>query len=97
MQVIVQVTLTTGGSMTASSTDTQVSPPETQRDEGDHDRYAHYVIGGGEALMRSAVTGEPVVALCGKVWVPSRDPKKYPMCPECEEIQGQRDPNLIDS
>jgi hypothetical protein len=27
-----------------------------------------------------------VVALCGKVWVPSRDPKKYPVCPLCKEI-----------
>ena len=29
--------------------------------------------------------GTPVVALCGKVWVPSRDPEKYPVCPECKE------------
>lgn len=74
----------------------QVIRPAPKLDEGDHDRFAHYVIGGGEALMRSAVTGEPVVALCGKVWVPSRDPKKYPLCPECEEIQSGRDPGLID-
>jgi hypothetical protein len=79
------------------STDTQVAPPDAKLDEGDHDRFSHYVIGGGEALMKSAVTGEPVVALCGKVWVPSRDPKKYPVCPECEEIQKQRDPNTVDS
>ena len=46
--------------------------------------------------MKSAVTGEPVTALCGKGWVPSRDPKKYPLCPECDEIQNGRDPNLID-
>ena len=78
------------------STDTQVAPPDAKLDEGDHDRFSHYVIGGGEALMNSAVTGEPVVALCGKVWVPSRDPKKYPVCPECDEIQKQRDPNTID-
>jgi Protein of unknown function (DUF3039) len=32
------------------------------------------------------VTGTPVVALCGKVWVPSRDPKRYPVCPTCKEI-----------
>ena len=32
------------------------------------------------------VTGTPVVALCGKVWVPSRDPKKYPVCPECKRL-----------
>jgi hypothetical protein len=46
--------------------------------------------------MKSAVTGEPVTALCGKVWVPSRDPKRYPVCPECDEIQKQRDPNTVD-
>jgi len=77
-------------------TDVQTSPPETQRDEGDHDRFSHYVIGGGEALMKSALSGEPVTALCGKVWVPSRDPKRYPVCPLCEEIQGMRDEGLID-
>lgn len=77
-------------------TEVQTGPPDTQRDEDDHDRFSHYVIGGGEALMRSAVTGEPVVALCGKVWVPSRDPKRYPVCPECEEIQAGRDSSLID-
>jgi hypothetical protein len=32
------------------------------------------------------VMGTPVVALCGKVWVPSRDPEKYPVCPECKEV-----------
>ena len=30
--------------------------------------------------------GTPVVALCGKVWVPSRAPEKFPVCPECKEI-----------
>lgn len=79
------------------SSQVETARPEVRLDEGDHERFAHYVIGGGEALMRSAVTGEPVVALCGKVWVPSRDPKKYPVCPTCEEIQAGRDPELIDS
>lgn len=36
--------------------------------------------------MASALEGTPVVALCGKVWVPGRDPKKYPVCPMCKEI-----------
>jgi hypothetical protein len=35
------------------------------------------------------VTGTPVTALCGKVWVPSRDPKRYPVCPTCKEIYEQ--------
>ena len=30
--------------------------------------------------------GTPIIALCGKVWVPSRDPQKYPVCPACKEI-----------
>lgn len=36
--------------------------------------------------MESALEGGAVVALCGKVWTPSRDPKKFPVCPECKEI-----------
>ena len=37
-------------------------------------------------LFRSMVMGTPVVALCGKVWVPSRAPEKFPVCPDCKEI-----------
>ncbi len=51
---------------------------------GDHERFAHYVR--KEDIVESAVTGKPVIALCGKVWVPSRDPEKFPVCPECREI-----------
>ncbi|UQA91312.1 DUF3039 domain-containing protein [Streptomyces halobius] len=32
------------------------------------------------------MTGEPVSALCGKKWTPSKNPEKYPVCPECKEI-----------
>lgn len=78
------------------STETDTPRPQIKLDDGDHERFSHYVIGGGEALLKSAVSGEPVVALCGKIWVPSRDPKKYPVCPECEQIQAGRDPHLID-
>ena len=55
-----------------------------QIDEGDHDRFAHYVR--KEKIVESAVTGKPVIALCGKVWVPGRDPSKFPVCPSCKEI-----------
>jgi hypothetical protein len=48
---------------------------------GDHDRFAHYVQ--KDKIVESAVMGTPVVALCGKVWVPGRDPSKYPVCPDC--------------
>lgn len=76
---------------------TETGTPAPSLDEGDHDRFSHYVIGGGEAVMKSAMTGDPVIALCGKVWVPSRDPKRYPVCPLCEEVQAGRDSNLIDT
>ncbi len=60
-------------------------------DDGDHERFAHYVR--KEKITESAVTGAPVIALCGKVWVPGRDPNKFPVCPTCKEIyEGLREP-----
>ena len=56
---------------------------------GDHERYSHYVR--KEKIVESAVLGTPVIALCGKTWVPGRDPEKFPVCPVCKEIyQGLR-------
>ncbi len=56
-------------------------------DDGDHDRFAHYVV--QDDLVRSKATGEPVRALCGKIWTPDRDPKRYPVCPTCKEIAAR--------
>jgi len=53
---------------------------------GDHERFAHYVK--KEKILESAVTGIPAIALCGKVWIPSRDPSKFPVCPTCKEIHA---------
>ena len=53
-------------------------------DEGDHERLSHYAD--KAKLMQAMVEGTPVKALCGKVWVPSRDPNRFPVCPECKEI-----------
>ncbi|TDC58075.1 DUF3039 domain-containing protein [Actinomadura sp. KC345] len=58
--------------------------PDLSHGDGDHERFAHYVK--KQKITESAVSGTPVIALCGKVWVPNRDPKKYPVCPECKEI-----------
>jgi hypothetical protein len=55
-----------------------------QVDEGDHDRYSHYVK--KDKILTSALSGKPVIALCGKVWVPGRDPEKFPVCPACKDI-----------
>lgn len=51
---------------------------------GDSERFAHYVR--KEKIMESAFSGDPVIALCGKVWTPGRDPEKFPVCPECKDI-----------
>ena len=51
---------------------------------GDHERYSHYVK--KNKIVESAVMGNSVVALCGKVWIPSGDPGKYPVCPDCKAI-----------
>lgn len=57
---------------------------QEQTEAGDHERFAHYVQ--KHKIVESAVLGQPVVALCGKVWVPNRDPGKFPVCPECKDI-----------
>ncbi|CAB4872956.1 unannotated protein [freshwater metagenome] len=58
--------------------------PDLHDEDGGHDRYSHYVK--KEKIVESAVTGKAVRALCGKKWIPSRDPEKYPICPTCKEI-----------
>jgi hypothetical protein len=59
-------------------------------DEGDHERFAHYVE--KAKIVESAVTGTPVKALCGKVWIPNRDPSNFPVCPDCQDIHAKLPP-----
>ena len=64
--------------------------PQVQ-EPGDHERFSHYVR--KEKILESALSGEAVTALCGKKWIPGRDPEKFPVCPTCKEIyQGLRAP-----
>ena len=63
---------------------------EEQIDEGDHERFSHYVK--KEQILESALTGKPVKALCGKMWTPGRDPEKFPVCPTCKEIYEKLKP-----
>jgi hypothetical protein len=64
--------------------DTRADQRTQPTDDGDHERFSHFVP--KDKLTDAMVNGTPVVALCGKVWVPSRDPQRYPVCPECKEI-----------
>ena len=54
-------------------------------EDGDHERFAHVVVP-ASAVTEAYITGSPVTALCGKTWVPTRDPGRYPVCPTCKEI-----------
>ena len=68
--------------------DTIVKPDiDPTLDDGDHDRFAHYVR--KSDIVRANVEGVEVVALCGKKWIPNRDPSAYPVCPTCKEIMAQ--------
>ena len=53
-------------------------------DEGDHEKFSHYAP--KDKIMEAMVTGTPVRALCGKLWVPSRDPSRFPVCPVCKDL-----------
>ena len=65
--------------------DARVEQDEDLRyEDGDHERFSHFVP--KERLTEAMVMGTPVIALCGKVWVPSRNPDRFPVCPECKEI-----------
>ena len=71
--------------MTSTSSETLTTGrPDLRPDSGDHERFAHFVE--GDKVTEAMVMGTPVVALCGKVWVPSRDPQKFPVCPECQRL-----------
>ena len=71
--------------------------PDPELDDGDHDRMAHIVLEGytpkdgeyvsaGPSVVEGIVNGTAVRALCGKEWVPGRNPRKYGLCPTCKEI-----------
>ncbi len=37
-------------------------------------------------VLEARINGTPVEALCGFVWVPSRDPRQLPVCEQCKGI-----------
>lgn len=55
--------------------------PETRTGHGDSDEVAHIVM--RDDQMRGYVAGDQIEALCGKVWIPSRDYQGLPVCERC--------------
>jgi hypothetical protein len=88
------------GSLTPENdTGTTLAParPDPELDDGDHERMAHIVLEGytpkkgdfipaGPSVVEGIVNGTAVRALCGKEWVPGRNPGRYGLCPTCKEI-----------
>lgn len=82
--------------------DLLVEPTTTEPTlDGDHERMTHIVLEGykvlsgdfvaaGNSVVEGMVNGTAVRALCGKIWRPGRDPKRYPLCPTCAEIAKGR-------
>lgn len=49
-----------------------------------NNKVSHYAD--ASKVTEGYVMGTPVEAVCGKIFVPSRDPKKFPVCSICKEI-----------
>lgn len=66
---------------TITDSDTETSEPTS----------AHIVKAGpgetGAAIVLEArIMGTPIEALCGFVWVPSKDPRQLPLCQKCKDV-----------
>ena len=57
---------------------------DTKNDDNDEERFAHYAE--SASVTEGYIMGTPVIALCGKVFVPFRNPEKLRVCSICKEI-----------
>jgi hypothetical protein len=69
----------------------QVDPELDETTETEEPTAAHIVkVAPGESaaakVLEARIFGTPIEALCGHVWIPSRDPKQLPLCEECKSI-----------
>jgi hypothetical protein len=66
--------------------------PETERVPETGEPTAAHIIktepgeSAAAKVLEARIYGTPLEALCGHVWVPSRDPKQLPLCQACKEI-----------
>lgn len=57
---------------------------DQKTDDNNDEHYAHYAD--AAEVTEGYIMGTPVIALCGKIFVPSRDPKKLGICPICKKL-----------
>lgn len=66
--------------------------PRTSSGGTDGEHYAHIVArpddepSASAYITKARVFGLEVEALCGYRWIPSRDPERHPVCPQCKAI-----------
>ena len=82
--------MTTMRLSTQATPDVTIRPSDPELDEGPP-QVAHIVkVQPGEnaqaKVLEARVTGTPIEALCGFVWVPSRDPRNLPLCQACKDV-----------
>lgn len=65
--------------MTSVLEDTQTVDADTGEP-----KFAHYAD--AASVTEGYIMGKAVLAICGKFFVPSRDPLKFPICPICKEL-----------
>ena len=69
----------------------QVETPRVDTEQGDHDTFAHIVRGtrrkrAEDIVLEARINGIAITAVCGKRWIPQRDPARFPICPTCLDI-----------
>lgn len=72
------------------------APVIQETETHDPDKCSHIVFDKSK-VTEAYIFGTPVEALCGHVFVPSKDPKNLPICSKCKEIRenaGGRMDNL---
>jgi hypothetical protein len=67
------------------------APPAPDLTEEDDDPEAAHIVTQKD-LIHSQLTGRAIQALCGKWWVPRRNPDDYPLCQACVEVLNRLGP-----
>lgn len=57
---------------------------DIKNDDNDEEQFAHYAE--SASVTEGYIMGTPVIALCGKIFIPFRNPEKLRVCPSCKEI-----------
>lgn len=57
---------------------------DQETESGDNNELAHYAE--AASVTEGYVMGTLVQALCGKVFIPSKNPERLKVCPICKEI-----------